>query len=484
MAVIRVKVDSKPQPDSDPKPESSPTSLSLVASNPALLQAVSGSPVTFDQLAKYKSNFDHDPKNKLARRALMKDSYVSVLENTELVQSTPAVFNNKTKIEGKITNQKSSGRCWIFAGLNVLRLKVMEKHNLETTELSQTYLFFYDKIEKSNWFLENIVNTLDLDLDSREIQHLLTDPIQDGGQWDMFVSLVTKYGVVPIEAFPDSFHSMNSRQMDELITTKLRTFAKDIRNSYSAHSDMNQVHEIRKAALDEVYRILCISLGVPPQTFDWTFYDKDKAFKQVSGITPLEFYQDHVGIDLNKTVSLINDPRNPYYELYTVKHLGNVVGGVPVHYVNLPDEQLKLLASKTISEKKKSVWFGCHVGKFSNRTTSVLDLDVIDYNSGLSISFDLNKAERLQYGESLMTHAMVFTGVQLENDATKRWRVENSWGENSGNKGFITMSDRWFTEFVYQIVLEYEDVPQEILDVMKRDPVVLPPWDPMGALAQ
>ncbi|OLY82043.1 Bleomycin hydrolase [Smittium mucronatum] len=441
-------------------------------------------PISDQDLHSFKDEFDGDSKNQLASRALIRDSYSSVLENRNVALSLPAVFNNTLKLEGKITNQKSSGRCWIFAGLNVLRLKVMEKYNLDTFEISQTYLFFYDKIERSNWFLQNVINTIDSDLESREVQFLLSDPVGDGGQWDMFVSLINKYGVVPISVFPDSFHSTNSRQMNTLITTKLRTFARDIRRSYARYSSIEKVIDIRNSALSEIYRILSISLGEPPKSFDWTFYDKDKKYREYKSLTPIEFFNTHVGVNLSKTVSLINDPRNAYYKLYTVKYLGNVVGGDPIKYINLPSKVLKDLASSAISQKSKPVWFGCHVSKHINKSSTILDLDIIDYKSGLGVQFGLNKAERLEYGDSLMTHAMVFTGVQMENNSTEKWRVENSWGEDSGNKGFITMSDDWFSEYVYQIVLDYSDIPQDILDVLNQDSIVLPPWDPMGALAE
>ncbi|PVU95262.1 hypothetical protein BB561_001909 [Smittium simulii] len=435
MAIISIKPTSTPLPSSSFKKMDS-------ASGKNCNGATTSSPITFKQLDTLSSEFSSNAKNTLAMRALSRESYAAALENREAM---------------KITNQRSSGRCWLFAGLNVLRVKLMEKYNMENMEFSQTFLFFYDKIEKSNWFLQNIINTLDLDLDGREVQHLLNDPVQDGGQWDMFVSLVQKYGVAPLEAYPDTFHSMNSRQMDELITTKLRTFAKHIRSSFQANSDHSLVEDIRKNALAEIHKILCISLGVPPQGFDWRFYNKDKKYVEFCNLTPTSFYINHVESDTTQTVSLINDPRNEYYRLYTVKYLGNVVGGTPIRYINLPIGELKTLSSQVISDKKKAVWFGCHVGKFVNKGASVLDLEVIDYSSGFDINFDLNKAERLEYGDSMMTHAMVFTGVQIENQLPVRWRVENSWGKDSGSEGYITMSDDWYSEYVYQPKCVFRD---------------------------
>ncbi|OMJ11862.1 Bleomycin hydrolase [Smittium culicis] len=478
MAIIKKKISNNTQSNPTQVADSDSISTEL---HKELSQI---SPISSQDCDEFKTVFLSSNKNSLASHALIRDSYSAVLENRDVRLSLPAVFNNTLKLEGKITNQKSSGRCWIFAGLNVLRLKVMQKYNLDNFELSQTYLFFYDKIERANYFLQNIISTINLDLDSREVQHLLTSPVEDGGQWDMFVNLVNKYGVVPISVYPDSFHSTSSGQMNALLTTKLRTFARDIRKSYENDANVSKLHDIRKSALTEIYRILAISLGIPPSSFDWKFYDKDKKYLEFKDLTPKSFFNTHVDTPILQTTSLINDPRNPYYMLYTVKHLGNVIGGKPIRYINVPAQKLKDLASSTISSKSKPVWFGCHVSKHINKSATILDLDIIDYKSGFDISFGLNKAERLEYGDSLMTHAMVFTGVQIDNNKTSSWRVENSWGEDSGTKGFITMSDDWFSEYVYQVVLEHSDIPQEILDVLNNDPIELPPWDPMGALAK
>ncbi|KAJ1940364.1 bleomycin hydrolase, partial [Linderina pennispora] len=236
--------------------------------------------------------------------------------------------------------------------------------------------------------------------------------------------------------------------------------------------------------LEEIHKILVISLGHPPTKFDWVFYDKDKEFHEFRNLSPLQFYHDHVKLDCKQTVSLIHDPRNAYMKKYTVKYLGNVVGAEDVHYINLPVEELKKYAAKVIKDGRP-VWFGCDVGQFHSRDKGMMDTELIDYKTGFGFGINVTKAERLQYGDSMMTHAMVLTGLHSEEgNKVVRWRIENSWGEDYGNKGYLTMTDRWFDEFVYQIVLEKKDLPKEILDVLDQDAVVLPPWDPMGALAQ
>ncbi|KAJ2725569.1 bleomycin hydrolase [Coemansia sp. Benny D115] len=435
------------------------------------------------QLSRYQDSFDADLKNKLATLTISREAYTNALENRYVFLKHPPVFSHKLAFDAPITNQKSSGRCWIFAGLNMLRHQMMEHYKLEELELSQPYLFFYDKLEKSNWFLENVLKTLDEDLDGRVVQYLLKDPIGDGGQWDMFVALIDKYGVVPKEAYPETYHTSASGQMDSLITSKLREFAKQLRSAHAKGVHGSELRAQKSEMLETIHRIMVISLGQPPARVTWAFYDKDKKFHEYRDITPLEFYRDHVKQDCTQIVSLIHDPRNEYMKKYTVKYLGNVVGAEDVHYINLPVADIKRYAAEVI-KSGRPVWFGCDVGKFHARNKGVLDPEVIDYKTAFDFDFGCTKAERLQYGESLMTHAMVLSGVHVEDDKTVRWRIENSWGDTNGIKGFLTMTDSWFDEFVYQIVLNKTDLPKEVLAVLDQDAVVLPPWDPMGALAK
>ncbi|KAJ1823499.1 bleomycin hydrolase [Coemansia sp. RSA 2599] len=439
--------------------------------------------ITLSQLDSYKDDFDADIKNKLATLTISRESYSNALENRYVFLQHPPVFSHKLAIDAPITNQKSSGRCWIFAGLNMLRQKMMKEYNVEELELSQPYLFFYDKLEKSNWFLENILKTLDEDLDGRVVQYLLKDPIGDGGQWDMFVALIEKYGIVPKDAYPETFHTSSSGQMDTLVTSKLREYAKVLRNAHRDGKHEGDLRKLKRGMLEEIHRVMVISLGHPPEKVTWAFYDKDKKFREFRDITPLEFYKDHVKQDCTQTVSLIHDPRNAYMKKYTVQYLGNVVGAEDVHYINLPVDDIKRYAAEVI-KSGRPVWFGCDVGKFLSRGKGMMDPEVIDYKTAFNFGFGSDKAERLQYGESLMTHAMVLTGVHIEDDKTVRWRIENSWGEDYGNKGYLTMTDRWFDQFVYQIVLDKADLSSEVLAVLDQDAVVLPPWDPMGSLAK
>ena len=384
-----------------------------------------------------------------------------------------------------ITNQKGSGRCWMFAALNCLRFKVIHDLNLEDFELSQNYTVFYDKLEKANYFIESVFKTLDEPTDSRLIQFLVRAPIQDGGQWDMMSALIQKYGVVPKTAMPETACSSGTGEITQLVTEKLRTYAAAIRADYKAGVPVEELYARKAEILNTVYRMLSIAFGTPPETFDFEVRTKDGQFIAERGLTPQAFYEKYVGIDLNDYISLINAPTQdkPYMRSFTVAYLGNVVGGTPVKYVNLEIDELKKAAIAQMQDGEP-VWFGCDVGKRSTRDTGMMALDAYDYDGLFSTEFDLTKEEMLDYGLSMMTHAMVFQGVDLTEDGNPtRWCVENSWGDASGVKGMYLMSDAWFDKFMYQVVVNKKYLSQEILDAYNQEPIVLEPWDPMGALA-
>lgn len=384
-----------------------------------------------------------------------------------------------------VTNQKHSGRCWMFAALNVLRFKVIHSLNLDTFEFSENYTFFYDKLEKANYFLESILETLDEKTDSRLIMHLLQSPVQDGGQWDMISQIIEKYGVVPLNVMPESACSSESRQMDEMLTRRLRTDAMLLRNAYAGGSDIEALRNMKDEMLNVIYRMLCICLGTPPKSFDFKLRTKDEKYICDCGLTPKEFFDKYVDFDLHNYISLINAPTadKPYMRSYTIKFLGNVVGARGVRYVNVPIEVLKDAAIAQL-KAGEPVWFGCDVGKFSDREGGAMDLEAYDYEGLFDTDFPMNKAQRLDYGASQMTHAMVFEGVDLDQDGRPiRWRVENSWGDESGKKGMYVMTDRWFDEYMYQVVVNKKYLPSNVIDAYESTPIELSPWDPMGSLA-
>lgn len=410
--------------------------------------------------------------------------HASLETRKSAVENTPVFSLDLTK--DKVTNQKASGRCWMFAALNTFRHKMISSFQLEDFELSQAHTFFWDKYEKSNWFLEQVIATADQELTSRKVAFLLQTPQQDGGQWDMVVSLFEKYGVVPKSVYPESISSSNSRELNTYLNKLLRQDAQILRDLIHSGADSEAVASKKQALLQEIFNFLAMSLGLPPREFDFSYRDKDNQFHTESGLTPQSFYKKYVDLQLDDYVSIINAPTTdkPYGKSYTVDMLGNVVGSRPVRYLNVPMDRLKELA---IAQMKagETVWFGSDVGQVSNRKAGILATDVYDFEAGMDIHLTQDKAGRLDYAESLMTHAMVLTGVDLdEAGQPRKWKVENSWGDKVGTDGYFVASDAWMDEYTYQIVVRKEFLTADELAAYEAEPIVLAPWDPMGALAK
>ncbi|KAI1124208.1 peptidase C1-like family protein [Nemania abortiva] len=461
-----------------------------------------GIQLTYD----WQTKLLEDPKNRLALSALSSANPKEVLMSRSAKIADQQVFNVRIPFEGApITNQRSSGRCWLFASTNVFRVAIMQKYNLDSFELSQAYLFFWDKLEKANYFLENIIDTAGEDLDGRLVQRLLADPVSDGGQWDMVYNLVEKYGLVPQVLYPDSWNAMSSSTINYVVVGKLREYALVLRNIIKNKQGSTRTVAILKATKErmmrEIHAILTLTLGPPPannEPFVWDFRDRDGQPCTVRK-TPLQFAQDIAvsvptsGYHLTNNaikgmVSLVHDPRHEPMSLMTVDRLGNIVGGRGITYINVEMSVLKK-ACVTMLKAGLPVFFGSDVGKFSDRLAGIMDLSLIDYNLGFNVDMyaaaAMDKAGRLRVGESAMTHAMVLTAVHVDKKTGDcvRWRVQNSWGTESGDKGWFVMSDDWMDQFVYQAVVDPRLVSKEVRDVLEKEPIVLPLWDPMGALA-
>ena len=428
--------------------------------------------------------YEANPKFAAMENAISHNGLLTSLEKrSSAVENTPVFSLDLTK--DKVSDQKASGRCWMFAALNTFRHKMIAGFQLEDFELSQAYTFFWDKNEKSNWFLEQVLATADQELTSRKVKFLLDTPQQDGGQWDMVVSLFEKYGVVPKSVYPESISSSNSRELNQILNKLLRQDAQILRELVAEGANSAELQDKKEELLQEVFNFLAMNLGLPPRQFDFSYRDKDNNFHSESGLTPQVFFKKYVDLKLDDYVSIINAPTadKPYGKSYTVEMLGNVVGSKPVRYLNVEMDRLKELAIAQM-QAGETVWFGSDVGQSSNRKAGIMADGMCDFTSSMDIQLTQDKAGRLDYSESLMTHAMVLTGVDLdENGKAKKWKVENSWGEKVGNKGYFVASDSWMDEYTYQIVVRKEFLTEAELAAYEAEPIVLAPWDPMGALA-
>ncbi|MFM0816797.1 aminopeptidase C [Streptococcus suis] len=442
------------------------------------------STLDFDFTERLYANYLANPSLQATENAVSHNGLLKSLETRQSAIDNDYVFSiDLTK--DAVSNQKASGRCWMFAALNTFRHKLISDFKLENFELSQAHTFFWDKYEKSNWFLEQIIATADQEIGSRKVKFLLDTPQQDGGQWDMVVALFEKYGVVPKSVYPESISSSASRELNQYLNKLLRQDAQILRDLLAKGASSEEVQVQKENLLQEIFNFLAVNLGLPPRSFDFAYRDKNNVYHRDTNVTPQAFYEKYVGLKLSDYVSIINAPTTdkPYNKSYTVELLGNVVGAPAVRYLNVEMNRFKELAIAQL-KAGESVWFGSDVGQSSNRQTGIMATNTYDFSSGLGIHFHQDKAGRLDYSESLMTHAMVLTGVDLDdNEQPLKWKVENSWGDKVGDKGYFVASDSWMDEYTYQIVVRKEFLTPEELAAYQAQPQVLAPWDPMGALA-
>ena len=437
--------------------------------------------ITKKQIESMRAEFDGDPSAKVAQNAGTGNNVAAVSLRRDLVQEVDFTFSTKLD-DWKATNQKSSGRCWLFATLNLFRPGTMKKMNVKEFEFSQAHIHFWDKFERSNHFLEAIIETSDRAVDDRTIHFLLSDPIGDGGQWNMAMNLIRKHGLVPKSAYPESNSSSSTRWMNSILKDILRSTASEIREIIGSGGTVEDARTHKESRMKDIWRVLCIHLGTPPESFDWQWRDKDKEFHRRGKITPQEFAEEFVDIDWEDYVCIVNDPRNEYYRTYTVEYLQNVAGGPPVVYLNVPSDEMKSITQK-ILEDGLPVWMGCDVGKQMDRKRGLWDANLFETNELYGVDYGMSKADRLRYGQTMMTHAMLFTGVDVVDGKPRRWRVENSWGDDSGEKGFYTMNDSWYDEHMFEIATARKYLSEKMLDGLETEPTVLDAWDPMGSLA-
>ena len=429
---------------------------------------------TLEQLRK---GYTASPEQKAIKNALATTSIGVLATNSENAAMCDTNFSDRVKTRG-ITDQKSSGRCWLFTGLNVLRAKMISQHKLPRMEFSQNYCSFYDLLEKSNLFLQAIIDTRNLPLSDRKVDWLLHNPISDGGQFTGVSNLVMKYGLVPKEVMPETFQSENTRNMRTILSLKLREYALALRNTKNEKA----ASALKVQQLTEIYRILVECLGVPPTEFVWTQRDRNGNAISTEKYTPQSFYKKYIGEDLEGNyIMVMNDPSREYGKIYEIEYDRHVYDGHNWLYINLPIERIKEMAIASIKDNT-AMYFSCDVGKFLDRTKGTLDLANFDYESLFRTSFPMNKRERIQTYASGSSHAMTLIAVDIDkNGKPRKWMVENSWGTKSGYNGNLIMTDEWFNEYMFRLVVERKYVPQDILDMLKQKPILLPAWDPMFA---
>lgn len=440
--------------------------------------------LSIDKINEYEKEFLEDKRNIVAMNAATYNGVQKVARDVNALKNEPFAFNVDIK-NGDVTNQKKSGRCWMFASMNVLRNIVIKKFNLENFELSQSYTLFWDKLERCNYYMEAVIEKANEPLEDRVMDYLMTDLLSDGGQWDMFVNIVKKYGLVPKYAYPESQTSSATVQLNKYLCKIMRKYTTELREKVQ-NEGVEKARELKEEVLKDVYNVLTATLGEIPEKFDVVLHDKDGKLIEDKGMDAHSFFEKYIGADIDDYVSLINSPTEdkPFNKTYTIKYLGNIVEGRIVKHLNLPIEELKKAAVKQLKDGYP-VWFGCDVGRSSivEDERAILDTKAVDYESLFNVDLKLSKEDALDYGYSMMTHAMTFTGVQMDGNEALRFKVENSWGEKFGYKGHFVMTSDWFDQYVYQVVINKKYLTEKSRKDYEKEPKELKPWDPMGSLA-
>ena len=445
-----------------------------------------------EMLEQISSTYEDNAYDKAISNALAGTSIATLAINADNAAMIDTHFSDRVRTKG-ITDQKSSGRCWLFTGLNVLRAKMIDKYELPGMEFSQNYLFFYDQLEKANLFLQGVIDTKDLPFEDRKVDWLFSNPLSDGGQFTGVSNLITKYGLVPAEAMPETYQSNNTSQMANLLKLKLREDGLALRKAYEegcakgkGKKDGKQMQKLNAelqnmkiVQLSEIYRMLALCLGEPVKEFEWTRCDKNNNIVDRRTYTPMSFYQEYIGEDLeNNYVMIMNDPCREYGKVYEIDYDRHVYDGHNWLYINLPVERIKEMAIASIKDNV-AMYFSCDVGKFQSRSKGVLDIANFDYESLMGVKFGMDKKERVQTHASGSSHAMTLIAVDIVDGKPVKWMVENSWGPASGYKGCLIMTDEWFNEYMFRLVVEKKYVPEDILKMLEQTPVQLPAWDPM-----
>ena len=435
-----------------------------------------------EAINKIRGTFEMDAHTRAMYNSITNNDISSLAVNRDILREHNDLFSHKIKTKG-VTNQKSSGRCWLFAGLNILRPIAIQKHKLKEFELSQSYLAFWDKLEKANCFLENIIEFRDRDILDREMEFLLRTPIPDGGYWENVVNLVEKYGVAPQEIMPETNSSSNTSLMNALIGRKLRADAVKLRQMSNEKKSVKKLRAEKAKMLGEVYKMLAMNLGEPPRKFEWRFEDANSVVSEVKSYTPKSFFAEVVGVDMREYVDVFNDPSKEYGKHYQIRLTRNIRDGDDAHFANVEVQALKDIAAKAVLDDEP-VWFSCDVGKDQSKEHGIMAIGMFDYDSIYRTDMSMSKAERSLFRESVPNHAMVFVGVDMQGNKPAKWLVENSWGKDQGSEGLWTLYDTWFDKNVYSVIVKKKYVPEEVLKIFEEAAIELPPWDPAYSFVQ
>ena len=437
--------------------------------------------ITDEMMSQIRQGWQGTPEELALRNAVSANDINKLAVRQGVEAGYDFYFSDEVPSKG-ITDQQSSGRCWLFSGMNVLRAKMIEKYNLGPFQFSQSYIFFYDQLEKANLFLQGIIDTRDLPMDDRKVEWLFRHTINDGGQFTGVSDLITKYGIVPSNVMPETWAANHTSRMSMLLDLKLKEFGLELREMTGPEKKLPSILEERKTQmLAFIYRFLVLNLGEPPTEFTWTMYDAEGRPVSTKTYTPKSFYDEYVGVDLkNDYVMLMNDPTREFYKVYEIEYDRHQYDGKNWLYINLPIEEIEAIAIASIKDRTM-MYFSCDVGKFLDSQNGVLDVDFYDYGSLMGTEFGMDKRERILTGASGSSHAMTLMAVDLdEYGQAKKWKVENSWGM-TGHEGHLVMTAEWFEEYMFRLVAEKKYVPENILKLLDTEPVMLPPWDPMFA---
>lgn len=430
----------------------------------------------------FKSDLEKDPGLKAMMNAVSSNDIRKLALNRNNLGKVDQHFSHRVKSAG-ITNQKSTGRCWLFTGLNVFRAQVINQYQLKEFQFSHNYNFFYDQLEKANLFLEGVITTVDEPFSAKKVEWLFKNSIGDGGQWTGIVDIIGKYGLVPAEVFPESHNSENTSLMSKFVRAKLKEDGLTLRNMDADGKDEAELRKAKYKILSDIYRILVISLGEPPQKFSWRYTDKDGNLTELKEYTPISFFQEFVNVDMSEYIMFMNDPTRDFGKLYEIEFDRHLYEGGNWKYINLEADKIKAFAKASIMDNE-AMYFSCDVGKQLDKDRGYLDINNYDYCSLFGVDFEMDKSQRIQTFESGSTHGMALVAVDIDSEEKPvKWLLENSWGD-SGFNGHLIMTDKWFSEYMFRLVIHKRYISEEVLKILEQEPIMLPPWDPMFSADQ